>query len=170
MRSTDTAGEVVTRALQNSEGFQCRVVTAHTHNLCHHALENWYWTAAAAFTSHIDCKRDRKGINPPDMWRHICFSNWSKVMQGVGHTALNKQLHSSWEVCVSENIGSYVTEDLSVLVQKAMLEGTENRSPSSLSSGFQNGVKPSSNNKGNAPKKSKSFAMTESRCCPTKHS
>lgn len=37
-------------------------------------------------------------------------------MQGIGHTALNKQLQSSWEVCVSENVGSYVTADLNVLV------------------------------------------------------
>lgn len=37
-------------------------------------------------------------------------------MQGLGHTALNQQLHSSWEVCVSEKVGSHVTADLSVLV------------------------------------------------------
>lgn len=71
MKSTVTAERLVTYALQNSEVFQCRAATAHIHNLCHHALESCCWTAAAAFTSHTDCKR---AINPPDTLQHICFS------------------------------------------------------------------------------------------------
>lgn len=116
MKSKGTAGGVVTCALQNSEVFQCRVAATPIHNLCHHALESCYWAAAAAFMSHTDCNRDKKGHKSPWFITAHLLHNQIEAKQRLGHTALNKQLHSSWEDCVSEKARSYVTADLSVLV------------------------------------------------------